>query len=357
VLFIPLPFVVALLLAIRFVVLLRNQESGNRPFLALIGLCILQSIVVGLRWGYDLTALRYVLPVLAAAVPPLVLASFRSLIQPDRPDMPWLNALPPLVVIGLLLFAPYFIDVALVVIFVGYAAILLRLATAGPDGLEEARLDGAAGAHKALLIAAGALCLSASFDIAVVLDFEWSRGENVPMMVSNANLLSLFLLGLTATVAARARALPAPPGETDQDPSVEERDRDVLERVDRLLATQNLFRDENLTLARLARRAGVPARQISGAINRLAGKNVSQYINDFPHRRGLPAAARDRHAGDHGHVRIRLPDEIELQPRIPPGHHAEPRQLASGQPRAKLGGKLMLRPVVVPSPVFSARGW
>lgn len=281
VLFIPLPFVVALLLAIRFVVLLRNQESGNRPFLALIGLCILQSIVVGLRWGYDLTALRYVLPVLAAAVPPLVLASFRSLIQPGREDMPWLNALPPLVVIGLLLFAPYFIDVALVVIFVGYAAILLRLATAGPDGLEEARLDGAAGAHKALLIAAGALCLSASFDIAVMLDFEWSRGENVPMMVSNANLLSLFLLGLTAAVAARASALPAPPGETDQDPSVEERDRDVLERVDRLLATQNLFRDENLTLARLARRAGVPARQISGAINRLAGKNVSQYINDF----------------------------------------------------------------------------
>jgi AraC-like DNA-binding protein len=25
----------------------------------------------------------------------------------------------------------------------------------------------------------------------------------------------------------------------------------------------------------------VPARQISGAVNRLAGKNVSQYINDF----------------------------------------------------------------------------
>ena len=57
--------------------------------------------------------------------------------------------------------------------------------------------------------------------------------------------------------------------------------RDVLERVDRLLKEQKLFRDDNLTLARLARRAGVPARQISGAINRLAGKNVSQYINDF----------------------------------------------------------------------------
>lgn len=280
-LFIPLPFVVALLLSIRFAALLRNRESGNRPFLALIGLCVLQSLIVGLRWGYDVTALRYVLPVLAGALPPLVLASFRSLIQPDRMDMPFLGFLPPAFIIALLLLAPGFIDAALVVIFVGYAAILLRLATAGPDALDEARLDGAVGAHKALLIAAGALCLSAFFDIAIMLDFEWSRGENVPMMVSNANLLSLFLLGLTATVAAHARAVPVPPEDSDQDALTAGRHREVLERVDRLLVEQKLFCDENLTLSRLARRASVPARQISGAINRLAGRNVSQYINDF----------------------------------------------------------------------------
>lgn len=280
-LFVPLPFVVALLLLLRFVALLRQQEGGNRPFLALIGLCILQSIAVGLRWGYDVTAVRYVLPVLAGGLPPLVLASFQSLMHRDRADLPWLNAAPPVAILALLVLAPDLIDGALVVIFVGYAVILLRLANAGPDGLDEARLDGAAGAHKALLIAAGSLCLSASLDIAIALDFEWSRGENVPMIVSNANLLSLFLAGLTAAVAARARAVPAPPEQEDRDDSMAERDRDVLERVDRLLADQKLFRDENLTLARLARRAGVPARQISGAINRLTGRNVSQYINDF----------------------------------------------------------------------------
>lgn len=281
VLFVPLPFVVALLLLLRFVALLRQQEGGNRPFLALIGLCILQSIAVGVRWGYDVTAVRYVLPVLAGGLPPLVLASFQSLMHRDRADLPWLNAAPPVVILALLVLAPDLIDGALVVIFVGYAVILLRLANAGPDGLDEARLDGAVGAHKALLIAAGSLCLSASLDIAIVLDFEWSRGENVPMIVSNANLLSLFLAGLTAAVAARARAVPGPPEEGDRDDSMSERDRDVLERIDRLLADQKLFRDENLTLARLARRAGVPARQISGAINRLTGRNVSQYINDF----------------------------------------------------------------------------
>ena len=280
-LFIPLPFVVALFLLPRFVALLRQQEGGNRPFLALIGLCIVQSIAVGLRWGYDVTAVRFVLPVLAGALPPLVLASFQSLMHRDRADIRWLNVAPPPIVLALVLLAPHFIDGALVVIFVGYAMILLRLAHAGPDGLDEARLDGAAGAHKALLIAAGALCVSAAFDIAVLLAFEWSRGENVPMIVSNANLFGLLLVGLTATVAARARVSAPSEEMQEEDAATTERDREVLERIDRLLSQQRLFCDDNLTLARLARRAGVPARQISGAINRLAAKNVSQYINDF----------------------------------------------------------------------------
>jgi AraC-like DNA-binding protein len=73
--------------------------------------------------------------------------------------------------------------------------------------------------------------------------------------------------GLTASVAARARPLPAAAPNID--------------RIDHLLAEEQLARDENLTLSRLARRAGVPARQISGAVNRLARKNVSQYTNDF----------------------------------------------------------------------------
>ena len=115
----------------------------------------------------------------------------------------------------------------------------------------------------------------------MLLAFEWSQGKNVPMIVSNANLLGILLVGLTATVAARARVPSLPSEETEEDAATAERDRDVLARIDRLLADQKLFRDDTLTLGRLARRAGVPARQISGAINRLAGKNVSQYINDF----------------------------------------------------------------------------
>ena len=36
-----------------------------------------------------------------------------------------------------------------------------------------------------------------------------------------------------------------------------------------------------LHATRLARRAGLPARAVSGAVNRLTGGNVSQYVNGF----------------------------------------------------------------------------
>lgn len=112
------------------------------------------------------------------------------------------------------------------------------------------------------------------------MDFEWSRGENAAFIVSNANFLGLFLIGLTAIAAARAQPQ-SDAAEELETPSTAAQDREVLDRIRTLLADRKLARDENLTLSRLARRAGVPARQISGAVNRLAGKNVSQFINDF----------------------------------------------------------------------------
>jgi len=285
VIFVPLPFVVALLLLILLVRALQAEQPSraNRAFLALVGLCALQSTLVGLRWGYDLVDLRFLMPVVASCLPPLVLASFRSLIHHDAAEaggVRWLNAAPPVVVVALVLLAPALIDAALIVIFVGYALAVLNLGRAGPDSLDEARFDGAVAAHRALVIAAASLCVSALFDLAVLLDFEWSRGKNAAFVVSNANLLGLFLFGITAIVAARARAIPVPAAETEA-VSTAAQDREVLDRIRNLLVEQKLARDENLTLSRLARRAGVPARQISGAVNRLAGKNVSQYINDF----------------------------------------------------------------------------
>jgi AraC-like DNA-binding protein len=57
-----------------------------------------------------------------------------------------------------------------------------------------------------------------------------------------------------------------------------------MARIDALMRTRGLFRDPDLSLDRLARKAGLPARRISAAINRATGRNVSQWVND--HRIG-----------------------------------------------------------------------
>lgn len=284
-LFVPLPFVVALLLAIVFIMLVQKggEAKANRPFLALIALCVVQSVCVGLRWGYHLEPVRYVLPFIAACLPPLAFASFRSLIHGGDARSLLLPGmiLSPVAMLFLMQFFPLGIDFALIALFVGYAIAIVALGRSGPDGLDEAQFGSAAHAHRALYIAAGALCLSACFDLLVMLDFEWAQGENVAALVSNANLLGLLLIGLTAWVAAGSKTEAVDePSETvapSLEPSPE--DRDVMTRLEQCMSGQQIYRDENLNLSRLSRRMGVPSRQISSAINRASGMNVSQYVN------------------------------------------------------------------------------
>lgn len=289
VLFIPLPFVVALLLVVMFIVFFRGGDDvrTNRAFLTLIALCAVQSVLVGLRWGYGVSEARYVLPILAACLPPLVYIAFRGLMRvaaESRMVMLANLALSPLLIVIMEFTWPMAIDLALIVIFVGHAIALLLLGRKGPDGLDEAQFASVTSAHRALIIAAIALCVSALFDLLVFFDFEWAHGQNVAALVSNANLFGLLLIGLMAALAGKSKAPQTaiePVAELSASAEPSEQDRDIIARVDRLMETQALYRDENLNLSRLARRLGLPSRQISGAINRSLGVNVSQYVNQL----------------------------------------------------------------------------
>jgi AraC-like DNA-binding protein len=58
-------------------------------------------------------------------------------------------------------------------------------------------------------------------------------------------------------------------------------DIELLARLERLMAEHSLYLDADLTLAKLARKLIVPAKQLSTAINRSRGENVSRYVNRF----------------------------------------------------------------------------
>ncbi|MFF0950227.1 helix-turn-helix domain-containing protein [Rhizobium leguminosarum] len=283
-LFIPLPFVVALLLLILFVTVLRRDEEAqpNRPFLALILLAVLQSVLSGLRWGYGVQAVGVIAPVTAAMVPPLAYAGVSRLVRTSRRPLPTriaLHAVPAAVILLLMVFRRDAIDLALVFVFVGYALAILLLMRPGADALRLAPFEGAVPAYRAIIFAAAALCLSASVDIFVFFDFTWAHGEHALTLISISNLAVLVILGIAAAAASRSRA-PAETVETVLKSETTE-DKETIATVDALMEAKKLYRDANLNLDRLARKAGIPTRQISAAINRAMDKNVSQYVNDY----------------------------------------------------------------------------
>ncbi|WP_439530805.1 helix-turn-helix domain-containing protein [Pannonibacter sp.] len=288
---IPLPFVLALLLLILLVQSL--QRSGFRPTAAtvFIGGCMLLTAVVGLRWTVDLPALRMLQPIVASLLPPFAWLSFTSLArQPLRHA--WHHAAGPALV--LILSATWNqwhppVDLVLAGLFFGYGAALLRQAAAGADQLVDARLSDAPDARRAVVFAGVVLVGSGVVDLAIAADFDLFGGRHAASIVSIANMLTLPVIAYAIMVIGRsqpgaiepgapAAAEPASSPQALPDPDEDAR---TLSRIERLMHEQKLYRDPDLTLTRLARRAGLPARQISGAINRAHGRNVSQVVNEY----------------------------------------------------------------------------
>lgn len=287
-LFIPLPFVVAILLLVLFVVAVRHgaeDRPANMPFLALILLTVLQSLLVGLRWGYDVRAVMYIAPVFAAATPPLVYAGVCQLIGRSwfSPSLRLgVHALPALLVAALTFLWRDGIDIALVLIFVSYAVAILLLVRPGADALRLAAFDDAGSAYRAILLAAGALFLSAMVDAVVFFDMAWMQGRNVPMVIMGGQLAGLVILSVAVASMGRSRPF-AGAAEMPEvtDPSKRVENAETLLAIQTLMREKAVYRDCDLTLDRLARKLCIPARQISTAVNEATGQNVSQYVNAF----------------------------------------------------------------------------
>ncbi len=297
-LFIPLPFVIALLLALLLMRLIAEGgvAAAFRPFFLLIGGYAVLSVLIGLRWGYGLTGLLPVMALMASVLPPLAWIAFSSLSSESTSISRW-HALPALAVVCLFLFAPILIDWALVLIFVSYGVALLRLAARGPDALDRVPVVNAARVHQALIAGGIMLILSAGVDAAVALDFSVAQGAWAGQFVAVANALNLLILSSAFAIAGRdtaqsgdeplepeplqpatvSRLTATEPPAKSADPTAA--DHAVLATVEQLVTSKQLFRDPELTLNRLARKAVLPARAISIAINRVKGQSVSHYIN------------------------------------------------------------------------------
>ncbi|ODS56862.1 MAG: AraC family transcriptional regulator [Agrobacterium sp. SCN 61-19] len=319
-LLVPLSFLVALFLAVFLVRLLgegRESWRRNSLFLALLALYVVQSLLVGLRWGYGVMAVLPALPVMASLVPALSFLAFRDLTR-ERPGLSaadWPHLLPMLATLVLLMVGRAPVDLVIIANFLGYGLALLWLARLGPDGLIAARLDGSLRSFRALLLTGIALIASALTDVAISLDMLWSGGRYSPMVVSAATTLILLLLGIGAVTAGQEEAGEGADAAADRTSALEPRamsgrdrpsaplmdaantsapvlasptpakaatedHRQIATALDDLMREKRLWADPDLNLARLARRLGLPARAVSEAVNRVHAISVSHYVNN-----------------------------------------------------------------------------
>ncbi|MBB4000669.1 helix-turn-helix domain-containing protein [Aureimonas pseudogalii] len=286
---VPLPFVVSLLLLTILVQAVRRDEEGLRAnplFVALIAAYSVQSVLVGLRWGYEWRGVLPLMSPLAALIAPLAWASFRSLTREEPAAMTtlWPHLLPAAAVVALMVLWPDPVGAVIVAVFAGYGLALLWTARLGPNGLVSSRLDGVLRSHRAMQITGVALLASAATDILIGLDFAWGGGAHSGMLVALGNVVALLVQGKAASIAGAGLAEieaddpnerpDAPTGATNEDLT-------TAALVERLMREQEIYRDLDLNLERIARKLRRPARDVSSAINRAHGMSVSQYVNTY----------------------------------------------------------------------------
>lgn len=293
---IPLPFVVSLLLVLLLARLVAQREPTLRPAVVFVGACAALTVIVGLRWSFDARVLRFLQPIVASTLPPIAWACFSELSGAGRAERRWVHAVPVGVVVVLSASWPLWqppIDLVLAAVFFGYGFALLRIGSAGADGLPAARLSDTPRAQTATLVAGAMLVGSGAVDVLVAGDFGLYQGAHAATIVGLTNLLALPLIAYAVVIAGRSVAAPevlaplrdgaaeaAPPDPPKPETRTSD-DAGIVAAVDALMRTKRLYRDPDLSLDRLARRAGIPARQISTAINRVFGRNVSQVLNEY----------------------------------------------------------------------------
>ena len=275
----PIPLIIALVLFAFLARRMATRET-HATLLALIASCALQGVIVSLVQYYGVAELRPLQPLLASVIPAVAWLAFRQAAggATGQYDIVIHSAGFVLALLCLLL-QPLLLDILIPTLFAGYGvAMLLRLGR-GEDSLPHSRLESGSRPLLVWRIVAISLIISAASDVLIA--YYLARGETgvllwVPSLVSSLTLLALGALSLSPATEGKR-------DEQDEENSVSpedsERQQSMVARLDDYVAAQKPFLDPDLTLARLARKLTVPAKQLSSAINRVKGENVSRYIN------------------------------------------------------------------------------
>lgn len=266
---IPINFLLSL---VCLLLLVKRWQAGSLWRFLLL-LCCVHSLGSGMAMLFPGGKWHTVLPVSGAMLP--VVCTLALARQQQRPLHYRWASLPVILMAASVAFLPQAIDLLMPLIWLGSACTLLwylrRDAAAGQR--EQQALSVNTWRLLALLLTGIAL-----LDVAVSLLIAFAGGAGIQGLLFAGNVLVCAALSLALVLA------PAQPGTAQfAQPAPrqpQEGDDETLARIEQLM-TGGIYRRSDVTLALLARKAGIPARRVSAAINARHQQSVSRYINDW----------------------------------------------------------------------------
>lgn len=279
---IPFPVITLLALLMLMLVLMvsgRRAYQGAILFTAASALLITLGII---RWEWHFALLKPLQALLATLLPAVAWSCFSGLTQVSRARRLRLATLPVYGAMILQTCLPVLTDSLLFILYAGYGIALLHTARKRTDILTASRLSGASLAQKMMMGTGGFLCFSAVADAVISLSVE-----HAPGLIAVFQGMMLPLICLAMLLAVKRLSVPEERPDTmrislaDNDHLQDESLASLCLEAEMRIREHAYYLDHDLTLNKLARKLGIPARQISRAVNATRQCNVSQWLNAF----------------------------------------------------------------------------
>lgn len=272
----PIPMISALVLGFLLLrVWIVDRRHG--PMVGLLALCALQGVIISLAQHYKVPGFLYVQPITATLVPPLAWVAFQTTAVRRFEKADYLNLLGPLCAILSLLAAPPFLDTLIPLLFCGYGIAILWVSRQGADAMPLMRIGAGDLPSQTWQVIGAALIASAMSDVIIVAAQMFGASYLQPWIISIYSSVMLLVVGVLSLSASLETEVVE--GEDLPETQVSEQDIEIVNKLNDVMLAQKLYLNPDLTLARLSRKMLVPAKQLSAAINRVTGENVSRYIN------------------------------------------------------------------------------
>lgn len=289
---IPVPFIVSMLLGLLAIILYARLSQQTKVASMFLGLCSATTAMVGLRWTFGLEIFSIAQPILASTIPVAAWYAFAHANR-DLGFLPIKHFVAPLVVVVSSITQPWLalpLDEILTLTYIIYGIALLRFSST-EAALINVSLGNWEGVKKAESIAGWVLIFSAFVDTFMSLDLTFNQGELSLYILTAAHLVLLPVLSIAVVVTGINT--PITNGEKSKEMNgandeplspalmTSERAEEITSMLDSKIRQDSLYLDPELTLSKLTRKLGIPAKQISIAVNQVHKKNISKLINKY----------------------------------------------------------------------------